>query len=226
MKENTMNNPSLFLRTWSWLKGFPSRHKIITALAVLFLVWQAIMTPIKNPFASDAITVRGRFPFDQGYELVFIQDAEGTAKWYRRRCGGSRVEEAVCTAGKTVLYPKKIDGQHYELTIYRDRYFRGLAGWEAGEGLLVTHFKAGIDRIPFQTGVRHTNRDMACDGSDAVLKEQKYRLFCTSLTNVKKYRDRPVSALPELPPDSKNEWVLNYWLESELDAMSAKEIKP
>jgi hypothetical protein len=45
-------------RFWQWLKNFPKRHKFITALVLLYVLWKAIMTPIPNPFAKDAITVR------------------------------------------------------------------------------------------------------------------------------------------------------------------------
>jgi hypothetical protein len=75
-------------RSCQWLKTFPKRHWIITGLGVIYLVWYLVLTPIRNPFAHETFTIRGRFPIEQGYELMFNQNVYGAAKWHQRWCGG------------------------------------------------------------------------------------------------------------------------------------------
>ena len=227
MKENTMNNPSLFLRTWSWLKGFPSRHKIITALAVLFLVWQAIMTPIKNPFANDAITVRGRFPFDQGYELMFSQETYSNpeSRFSKIFCKSFAHSFTSCNGGSVRYYPKKIDGQHYELTVYRDAYFSGLLGWVSKDRLYYRVHQKMVD------GDKHKGL-FYCLGpspeinacNDTELSIQKYNggLFCMGQKEHKNYK---ALTMPTNNADVSNVQEYDFWLYSELDA-KLKEIKP
>ena len=219
MKEYSMHNPSLFLRTWTWLKGFPRRHKIITALAVLFLVWQAIMTPIKNPFASDAITVRGRFPFDQGYELMFSQETYSNpeSRFSKIFCKSFAHSFTSCNGGSVRFYPKKIDGQHYELTVYRDAYFSGLLGWISKDRLNYRVHQNTMDGDTFSRhflGLGPSPENYACDNSVQSIRERKGGMFCSGQETHKDYK---VLTLPMRSDLSNNEQEYNFWLDSELD---------
>ena len=227
MKEYSMHNPSLFLRTWTWLKGFPRRHKIITALAVLFLVWQAIMTPIKNPFANDAITVRGRFPFDQGYELMFSQQTYSNpeSRFSKIFCKSFAHSFTSCNGGSVRFYPKKIDGQHYELTVYRDAYFSGLLGWISKDRLYSRVHKSTVDGDKHKGlfyGLGPSPEIYACDDSLQSIHERNGGLFCMDQNRDKDYK---VLILPIKHALEKNIQEYNFWLYSELDA-KLKEIKP
>lgn len=220
MQTDIKDNP--ILRVLMWLKGFPKRHKIITALAVLYLAWLAIMTPIKNPFASDAITVRGRFPFDQGFELVFLQETHSTSTFQLSKilCGKSYTR---CNGGAVKFYPKKIDGHHYELTVFRDAYFAGLLGWVSEDRLYYRPHQSGVDpekiaKLFLNLGPSPEN--YACDPK--YTQTFKGGLFCSGQETHKDYK---VLILPKRSDLGNNEQEYNFWLDSELDA-KLKEIKP
>lgn len=207
-------------KVWAWLKDFPRRHKIITVLLLLYGLWHLATTPIKNPWASDAYTIRGRFPFDQGFELEFLQFAYNTADWHRRWCGGINVDRAHCSGGHEVLKPRKIDGQHYELTVYRDRYISGPAGWVA-DPASYRAYRAGVDpsTMIFLSLAPSPDR-LACDSGVERLSKYEGGLFCMSQKEHQKYGQL---VLPLSPGNNSQEKIFDFWLYSELDAIQHKE---
>ena len=58
-----------------WLLHWVRQHWIISTLVLLYVTysgfWWLVFTPIRNPWPQEAFTIRGRFPFDKGYELMF-----------------------------------------------------------------------------------------------------------------------------------------------------------
>jgi hypothetical protein len=203
-------------RTWGWLKGFPKRHKVITTLAILYVIFKLITTPIVNPFASDVYTIRGRFPFNKGYELAFDQRVLGQAKWFRAWCGWPLSEEGNCYKGFEILKPTRIGENHYKLNVYRDRYFTGLQGWEHRISHIEYKSDAAIDLN------RHSLRDYVgdessvCDDSEEFLNKFKGKLFCTSQLT---HKDFKVLSLTDGRPVQPNEELINFWLDSELTPM-------
>lgn len=216
MSEETPIQASVTVRALRWLKAFAWRHKVISALGLFYLLSKAIMTPIVNPFASDVYTIRGRFPFDKGYELAFDQRVLGQTKWFRAWCGWPLSEEGNCYKGFEVLKPTRIDENHYELRVYRDRYFAGPQGWEHRISHIEYKTDAGIDLN------RHSLRDYVgdessvCDDSEEFLKKYKGELFCTSQLT---HKDFKVLHLPDGQPVMPNEQLINFWLDSELTPM-------
>ena len=216
MNTQIPTQPNVIVRAWHWLKAFAWRHKVISVVVLFYLLSKAIMTPIVNPFASDVYTIRGRFPFDKGYELAFDQHVLGQAKWFRAWCGWPLYESGICRAGFEVLKPTRVGENHYELRVYRDRYFTGPQGWEHRISHIEYKTDAGIDLN------RHSFRDYigdessACDDSEEFLKKYKDELFCTSQLT---HKDFKVLHLPDGQPVMPNEQVINFWLDSELTPM-------
>ncbi len=207
-------------RAWGWLKGSPKRHKVITTLAVLYVIFKLVMTPIVNPFASDAYTIRGRFPFDQGFELMFRQNAYGDAKWYRRWCGGDNTDDAICSSGYRDLKPTRLDEQNYEIKIYRDRYFAAFADWKAETWHMEYKANVGIEPEKIGAHAYANDENSACNGSEVSTKRHEGRLFCMGQIDHKDYKQLVITeGLPLMP----NEQLMNFWLYSDLDAMLAKE---
>lgn len=217
---NVSNTPNAAKRTWTWMKDFAKRHKFITTLVLLYATFKLIMTPIVNPFASDVYTIRGRFPFDQGFELMFIQNAYGNAKWYRRWCGGINTEDAICRDGHRVLKPTRLSGQNYEIKIYRDRYFSAFADWKEEAWHVEYKANMGLDPMRVMAHEYINDQNSACDGSEESSTRHKGQLFCTGHVNDKDYKHLVIN---EGLPLKANERLLNFWLYSELDAMLSKE---
>ena len=98
MKENTMNNPSLFLRTWSWLKGFPSRHKII-----------ATKSPVSVGEASAT--------FDEAGNLIVNTDQDkngggSTAnQWMQQLAHGAQLA-GLCNVCECYVFDSKLGNQY------------------------------------------------------------------------------------------------------------------
>jgi len=212
----TAETPSRSTRVWNWVKGFPKRHKIITVLVVLYVLFKVAITPIKNPFASDVYVIRGRFPFEQGFELMFRQNVYGDAPWFRRLCGGLQTNDAICRAGYEDLKPTRLADQHYEIKIYRDRYFAGLADWK--DEIWHLQFKAGVGVDPKRVATTSfgTPENLACDGSQDSVDKFKKRLFCMPQVDDKKYKGLVIGAGQ---PIGQAERLQNFWLYTELDAM-------
>lgn len=206
--------------------SYAKTHKILSAFVGVVLAWSAIelvvFTAWKNPFANEVVTIRGRFPFYKGFELVFQQSAVGTAKWYRRWCGGVRAEEAVCRSGSELIQAKPVDDRHYELTYYRDGYFSLFAGWEP-EVWMYRAYKKGADVEKMGVGWARNNGDLACDGSDEAVAKFENELFCMGATRGEGHKNYKSLSLTEGRPVAQNEQLLNFWLYSELDAIKAME---
>ncbi len=206
-------------RAWIWLGTFSRRHKVITVLLVLYLLWQVIFTPWKNPFAHDAVTIRGRFPFDRGFDLMFRQNAYGDAKWYRRWCGGAQTENAICRSGYEVLKPTRVDGQHYEITIYRDRYVSLFADWKEETWHLQYKADAGLNPAEMGATSYGDPENAVCDGGEVRLKVLKNEMFCMPIAEHKRYKSL---VLTEEQSVGNRERLMNFWLYSELEAKLTK----
>ena len=220
MSAETPIQTKVMVRAWRWLKAFVWRHKVISALVMVYATWQVVMTPIVNPFASDVYTIRGRFPFDQGFELMFRQNAYGDAKWYRRWCGGDNTDDAICRSGYRVLKPTRLDEQNYEIKIYRDRYFAAFADWKAETWHMEYKANTGIDPEKIGAHAYANDENSACNGSAESTQRHEGRLFCMGQIDHKAYKHLVITKGLPLKP---NEQLMNFWLYSDLDAMLAKE---
>ena len=189
-------------------------------MVLLYVAFKLVMTPIVNPFASDVYTIRGRFPFDQGFELMFRQNAYGNAKWYRRWCGGINTTDAICRDGNRVLKPTRLSGQNYEIQIHRDRYLSAFADWKEETWHVEYKANMGLDPLKVMAHEYINDENSACDGSNESIREFKGRLFCGGHLNHKNYRHLVING--GLPLKA-NERLLNFWLHTELDAMLPKE---
>ena len=216
----------LKMHVLSWMR----RHWIISTSLAFIAAWSSIswfaFTPIRNPWPKEAYTIKGRFPFDKGYELIFFQSVYGEAEWHQRWCGGIQIEKATCSAGLVYLKPNQIDGQHYEITLYRDYYLRGLPQWtlvKPGHGAVA--FKAGID-FDYKRGggsyYRQGPPDI-CDDSKESLGERHGRLFCMAQYYGPDRKSGYLKYIQLQLPDSAiagpNEEIKDFWLTSELDRM-------
>lgn len=206
-------------RLIQWLQQFPRRRPIVTVL-VLTLVglglffkilgaW--VFTPRLNPNPQDPITIRGVFPFDKGYDLVFDQGARTTAPWASVVCGGFGLTRGwkgfACRGGYETFLPKKIDCCHYEITLYRDHYLPGIAGWENnGFG-----FNSAVQGKPLigGGGVPRKSTEMDCADSAERLRKSNGALLC-------------IPEIDESGPDVYNTSTryteLNFHLRSELQS--------
>lgn len=212
-------------RVAHWLK----RHWLASSLLALVLAWQAFWwhfkTPIRNPWPQDTYTVKGRFPFNKGYDLVFMQNVYGGARWHQRLCGMLSLRHtATCSAGNVFFKPRRIDGEHYEVTLYRDYYFVGLPGWKldaTNEWPLA--FKAGINfdyEKAMITSLMPTSVAV-CDDDPVSISKFTGELFC-----IPQY-DGPARerghwkfkylVLPVSNQAQSNAQILDFWLYSELD---------
>lgn len=200
------------------------KHWIISTLVLLFVTyngfWWLVFTPIRNPWPQDAFTIRGRFPFDKGYDLMFYQNVYGKAQWHQRLCGGGvlyllgvQTSTATCASGGISIKPRQIDGQHYEVTLYQDAYFSSLQDWTANT--FHTQYKAGVDYNTIRGFTDYgAPENSACDDSEKSLRVLNGKLFCTTQTTDKDYKHL---TLTEGQPSGPNERLQNFWLYSELD---------
>lgn len=215
---------------FSWMK----RHWLVSALIVNAVLWQAFWwhfkTPIRNPWPQDTYIVKGRFPFDKGYDLVFMQNVYGGASWHQRLCGGlSMRERATCSAGRVFFKPRRIDGEHYEVTLYRDYYFRGFPDWTlnaTNEWPLA--FKAGID-FDYEKAMITSlwpTPVAVCDDSSPSISLLTGKLFCMQQYDDPS-RERGHMKYKHLVLPASNQakarvQILDFWLESELDELLLK----
>ena len=217
-------------RVISWLK----RHWLASSLLVLILTWQVFSwhfnTPIRNPWPQDTYTVKGRFPFNKGYDLVFMQNVYGGAPWHQRLCGGLYMRNrATCSAGKVFFKPRRIDGEHYEVTLYRDYYFAGLPGWKlnaTNEWPLA--FKAGID-FDYEKAMITSlwpTPVAVCDDSPQSIEKFTGKLFCMQqyddASRERGHMKYKHLVLPLSDPGSATTKIKDFWLYSELDEVLLK----
>ena len=185
-----------------------------------------MFTPIRNPWPQEAFTIRGRFPFDKGFELMFHQNVYGKAYWHRRLCGGGifyllgvKTSSATCASGGIWTKPRQIDGQHYEVTLYRDVYFAGPQHWTAN--FFHTQYKVGVDYKKIGGFTSYgAPENSACDGSEEFLRKYDGELFCTGQATHKDYKKLVIT---EGQPVGPNERLQNFWLDSELEQMLPKQ---
>jgi hypothetical protein len=185
---NAHNSAAAHNRLIQWLNQFARRRPIVAALVlgffciVLFLklFGGVVFTPRLNPNPQDPITIRGAFPFDKGYDLVFNQGARTTAPWASVVCGGFGLTRGwkgfACRGGYETFLPKKIDCCHYEITLYRDHYLPGIAGWENnGFG-----FNSAVQGKPLigGGGVPRKSTEMDCADSAERLRKSNGALLC------------------------------------------------
>ena len=189
-------------------------------MVLLYVAFKLVMTPIVNPFASDVHTIRGRFPFDQGFELMFIQNAYGNAKWYRRWCGGINTTDAICREGNRVLKPTRLSGQNYEIQIYRDQYISAFADWKEETWHVEYKANMGLDPLRVMAHEYINDENSACNGSAQSIDRHKGHLFCMGQIDHKDYKRLVID---EGLPLKVNERLLNFWLYTDLDAMVSKE---
>lgn len=192
------------------IRSFPRRHWILTAWTLAIAGFYIAITPFKNPFAQDAITIRGRFPFEQGFELVFRQNAYGNAQWYRRWCGGIQTDNAICRAGYTYTKPTRTDAQHYAITIYRDRYFPWFADWKEETWHVQRKAKVGLPQGATSYG---NPENSVCDGSEEALNKFGGELYCRGQLDDTEFKNL---VLLDGQPVGANEKLMNFWLFSEL----------
>lgn len=198
------------------IRTFPRRHWILTTWVLAIAGFYVATTPIKNPFAQNAITIRGRFPFDQGFELVFRQNAYGNAQWYRRWCGGIQTDDAICRAGFTYIQPTRTDPQHYAITIYRDRYFPWFADWKEETWHVQRKAKVGLPDGATSYG---DPENSVCDGSDEALSKFGGELICRGQLDDREFKSLLLS---DGRPVRVNEKLMNFWLYSELREIISK----
>jgi hypothetical protein len=227
-----MLKKSFMQSCWQWLKTFPRRHWIISTLLLLYAIysgfWWFVFTPIRNPWPQEAFTIRGRFPFDKGYELMFYQNVYGKADWHQRLCGGGilyllgvQTSGATCSNAMRGVWtkPRQTDSQHYEVTLYRDAYFDGLQDWTPNTWHTQFKANAGVDYTKLLITDYGSPENSACDDSEEFLRKYKGELFCTKQFTHKDYKELVIH---EGQPAGPNERIQNFWLESELDQMLPK----
>ena len=210
-------------RAASW----PRRHPWLTALLWLVTVWYLFglfyRTPIPNPWAEKTFVIKGRFPFDKGYDLLFKINATGQARWHQRLCGNIQTERAICTGGGVFVRPTRIDGQHYEMVLHEDFYFKGPQQWEMQYWELVYDPAFGVPPESYVLTTHGLMPHVVCNDSMASRKKVRGKLFCSSQYDDKerkqgivKYRNIYLPLSAEAKPGEK---VVDYWLHSELDAL-------
>lgn len=205
-------------RLIQWLQQFPRRRPIVTALVltlvglVLFfkMLGAWVFTPRFNPNPQDPITIRGAFPFDKGYDLVFNQGAHTTTPWVNVVCGGFGFirgwEGLACRGGDEILRPQKIDCCHYEITLYRDHYLPGLAGWEHGG----FGFGSFVQGKPMRTvgSVPKKSKEMKCLDDPKIIRDLSDSLLCIEISG----------SSPNIYDKSTRYAELNFHLKSELQS--------
>jgi hypothetical protein len=222
-------SPTIAKRLGRWAR----KHWVISGLLLLVLLWWAYWwhfnTPIRNPWPKEAFTIKGRFPFDKGYELAFRFGVHGEASWHRRACGGWGffTDEASCSGGWVYVKPRQIDGQHYEITLYRDYYLPGLVQWSRVNGASHLVFKPtpGVDPQTYLITSQARGKDSPdiCDDSEVSYMKRRGKLFCMAqYTNDDRSRGYKKYIHLQLPPSAQagpNEEVRDFWLKSELDEL-------
>lgn len=118
--------------------------------------------------------------------------------------------------------PSKIDGNSYQITMYKDYYFKGLPLWSE------PRLFDGIHKFDSKTrGIISTTllkgAPIICDDSDKQVRKLESQLKCKPQyfdedrdSGYEKYKNL---ILPVSTPAGPNEQVMDVWLTSELDEM-------
>jgi hypothetical protein len=136
---------------------------------------------------------------------------------------------ATCGGGNVFFKPRRVDGEHYEVTLYRDYYFAGLPGWRldaTNEWPLA--FKAGIN-FDYEKAMITSlwpTPVAVCDDRPESLEKFLGVLFCmqqyddsTRERGHSRYKHLvlPLSGLGDVTTKIKD-----FWLYSELDEVLSK----
>ena len=118
------------------------------------------------------------------------------------------------------MKPTRLDGQNYEIKIYRDRYFSAFADWKEETWHVEYKANMGLDPTKVMAHAYVNEENSACNGSEESAIRHKGQLFCSGHLNHKKYKNLIINEGLPLKP---NERLLNFWLYPDLDAMLLKE---
>lgn len=164
--------------------------KIIIGV-VLFLVAIFILDlfggPFVNPSPDKMVTIYGRFPFEKGYQLSFSQEAHTTTILAGFVCGGFGIVRGLsglpCRGGKRLVETKQLDCCNYEISIFRDYYLTGLAGWILGPLSYRISAAGAADRTG-GSGVPVRSGTMDCVSSSAKFRDRQ-EVICIFATDGK-----------------------------------------
>jgi hypothetical protein len=214
------------------LKRWVGKHPVLCTFLLIVVLWKGFLwhfnTPIKNPWPEHPYTIKGRFPFDKGFDIVFGLRVVGDAKWHRWVCGGFGffTSHATCDGGIVHFYPNKIDGNTYQITMYKDYYLRGLPQW--GESLFFDKPYRPMEAFdPTAMGISSNvplkGVPIICDDYEKRTGRFRGELRCMPLYDDKERKVGHLKykhlILPTTIPTAPNEQVMDFWLYSELDEM-------
>ena len=114
------------------------------------------------------------------------------------------------------MEPTRIGKDHYELKVYRDRYFSGLGNWKESTTFLTYVSSAAANREAMLRTSYANDESSVCDDSEELLEKFKGKLYCTSQF---RHKDFKHLHLPDGQPVQANERLINFWLERELTPM-------
>ena len=208
------------------LKQWVAKHPKLCTFLLIVVLWQAFWwhfnTPIKNPWPDKPYTIKGRFPFDKGFDIVLGMSVIGEAKWHRWMCGDLNITYTNCSGGFVRINPQKTESKNYQITMYKDYYFKGFPQWSE------PRFFDGIHKFDPETlGIVSTTLlegvPIICDDSEEGLRKLESQLSCrpqyydeNRKSGYKKYIHLVLPASSQAGP---NEQVMDFWLTSELDEM-------
>jgi hypothetical protein len=208
------------------LKRWVGKHPVLWAFLLIVVLWKGFWwhfnTPIKNPWPEHPYTIKGRFPFDKGFDIVLEMNVIGEAGWHQWVCGGANITYASCRSGIVYFSPQKVDGYNYKFTAYKDYYFKGLPFWSEPrffDGVSKFDPKTlGMISTPLLSGV-----PIICDDSAQGVKKLETKERCRPQyfdehrqVGYEKYKHL---VLPPSGTAGPNEQVMDFWLTSELDEM-------
>lgn len=197
-------------RLCAWMR----KHWLITTLLVLYglsQVWGWVLTPTINPHPQELVTIKGAFPFDQGYEMNVYTGARTTTKWVNEWHGFP-------IPGRPIGYDSEvlpitiiqIDSKNYEFSFYRDFYLPGIAGWRIS-GLMMKMPKKGAAKSTMLVAFPRFHKSLKCSESKRIASKP---LICIPLDE----KEADIYA-----PSTRNSKV-DFYLESELpDHLKVKE---
>ena len=126
---------TLITRAIAW----PRRYKVVvTVFAVIvsaFCGYRWLMTPTINPNPTMRVVMRGRFPFDKGWELRIARSFHTQNSLCKRT---ARVfffiPQAEVSREKSLpfIVPTRLDGSRYEVEYYEDYFLPGFCDWTPG----------------------------------------------------------------------------------------------
>lgn len=145
------------------------RHPFIVRGIIVYTIYALLTAPVPNPFPQDPITIRGTFPFDQGLKLEFGSEAISTATWASKVCGFFVSSQGIPCREDRIFRAKQTVGNNYEITLYRDYFLSGLAGWRTGGMAYSVSGKSaqvlGYASLPWSVTRIECNRTPVSDGS-------------------------------------------------------------